>query len=161
MTDALNLDQKPAPASDAPDVIHLSYVPPPPKKKQPKRKRQHVKHTRYNDDELAEFELRARAAGLSDGAYTRVATVGDAGPRAKRAQPTAASHQRAQLITAINRAGNLVNQGIYALNRIDAAQWLSGDHLAEEVAAARELLDSAIPALIEALYAAAGDVREG
>jgi hypothetical protein len=88
-------------------------------------------------------------------------TLGDAGPRSKRALATAASQQRAQHITAINRAGNLVNQGIYALNRIDAEAG-SRDRLADEVAAARELLESAIPALRRALAAAAsGDDSQG
>jgi hypothetical protein len=41
------------------------------------------------------------------------------GPLAKRALPTETSRLRAQHITAINRAGNLINQGIHALHVIE------------------------------------------
>jgi hypothetical protein len=50
MTEAPNQHTGPAPAREAPPVIHLPYVPPPAPlsaKKQPKRQRPHVKHTRY------------------------------------------------------------------------------------------------------------------
>jgi hypothetical protein len=147
-----------------PDVIELPYVPPPTAAvptKRPKRHRGHVEQFRTDGDEHAELAGLARDAGLSLGAYYRRELIGTPGPRSKRAQPTAASQQRAQHITAINRAGNLVNQGIYALNRIDPEEG-SRDRLADEVAAARELLQSAIPALTEALAAAAsGDDSQG
>src|SRR5580704_11821106 len=114
---------EPAPARDAPAVIHLPHVPPPAaapaEKKRPKRNRGHVDHFRTNDEEHAELAARAQAAGLSVDAFCRLKTLGDAGPRSKRALPTETSRLRAQHVTAINRVGNLVNQGIYALNRID------------------------------------------
>jgi hypothetical protein len=157
----------PAPARSAPSVIHLPYLPPPDdlpgKKKRPKRQRGHVDHFRTDDTEHAELAARAREAGLSVDAYCRLKTLGDPGLRSKRAQPTAASRQRAEQITAINRVGNLINQGIHALNEtaMRAPEAGSRDRLADEIAAMRELLQSAIPALNAALAAAVwDDVRE-
>jgi hypothetical protein len=70
---------------------------------------------------------------------------------------------RAQHITAINRVGNLVNQGIHALHVIELQMPEAGSlgRLSDEIAATRELLQSAIPALREALAAVvAGDDRQ-
>jgi hypothetical protein len=163
MTDAL--DPEPSPANEAPDVIYLPHAPPPEiEKKRPKRQRRHVDHFRTDDAEHAELAARAREAGLSVDAYCRLKTLGDPGARSKRALPTTASRQRAQHITAINRAGNLVNQGIHALHVIELEMPEAGsrDRLADEIAALRELLQSAIPALRDALAAViSDDVREG
>jgi len=152
---------EPAPASTTPDVIHLPYVPPPdaaPKK--PKRQKARFVGIRFDDAGFDEAQRRAREVGLSLGAYGRQRMIDDAGPRAKRAPPTETSRLRATHVTAINRIGNLVNQGIYALNRIDPESG-ARDRLADEVAAARELLQSAMPALREALAAVlSGDDRE-
>jgi hypothetical protein len=65
-----------------------------------------------------------------------------------------------------NRVGNLFNQGIRALNIIalEIPEAGSRDRLADEVAQARELLEAAIPSLLETLAAnreALGHVREG
>jgi hypothetical protein len=129
--------------------------------KKPKRQKARFVGIRFDDAGLDEAQRRAREAGLSLGAYARQRMIDDAGPRAKRAPPTETSRLRAQHITAINRAGNLVNQGIFALNRIDP-EIGTRDRLADEVAAARELLESTIPALREALAAVlSGDDREG
>jgi hypothetical protein len=156
-----------APASSAPPVIHLG---PPPDRtaepKKPKRQRPFVKRTRYSGDELAEFERRAQQSGFSEGAYTRALTIGDAGPRAKRSQPTEESRLKAGHLAALNRIGNLFNQGIKALNIIalETPEAVSRDRLADEVAQARELLEAAIPSLLETLAAnreALGYVREG
>jgi hypothetical protein len=153
---------EPAPARDAPAVIHLPHVPPPDAaKKRPKRQRGHVDHFRTDDAEHAELAARAREAGLSVDAFCRLKTLGDAGPRSKRALPTETSRLRAHHITAINRVGNLVNQGVYALNRIDP-EIAARDRLADEVAAARALLQAAMPALREALAAVlSGDDSQG
>jgi hypothetical protein len=165
MTDALDPHPEPAPASAAPDVIYLPHVLPPEiRKKRPKRQRRHVDHFRTDDAEHAELAARAREAGLSVDAYCRWKTLGDPGARSKRSLPTEASQQRAQHITAIKRAGNLVNQGIHAVNEIKrtAPEATDRDRLACELEAVRKLLEAAIPALTEAMYAAAfGDVREG
>ena len=152
-------------AHDLPEIIYLPHLPPPGvvpgEKKRPKRNRGHVDHFRTSDEEHAELASRARAEGLSVDAYCRLKTLGNAGLRSKRAQPTAASKQRAEHITAINRIGNLINQGIHALNRIDHDDG-PRDRLADEVAAAREILAEAMPLLREALAAAVSDdVREG
>jgi hypothetical protein len=158
----------PTPASDTPSIIYLPHLPPPEsapgEKKRPKRQRGHVEQFRTDDDEHAALLAKAQDAGLSLGAYYRRELIGTAGLRAKRAPPTETSRQRAQHITAINRAGNLINQGIHALHVIElqAPEADSRDRLTDEIAAMRELLQSAIPALKVALAAAvADDVREG
>jgi hypothetical protein len=153
---------EPAPARDAPAVIHLPHVPlPDTEKKRPKRQRGHVEQFRTDDEEHAALMILAHEAGLSLGAYYRRELIGIAGARSKRALPTETSRLRAQHLTAINRIGNLVNQGIYALNRIDP-ETAGRDRLADEVAAARELLQAAMPALREALAAVlSGDDCQG
>src|SRR5271163_841181 len=86
MSDAPEQHPEPAPASQAPAIIQLGPpAAPPPKARHgsEERKRLHVKRSRYDDAELAEFEARARACGLSDGAFIRASTLGDAGPRAR------------------------------------------------------------------------------
>jgi hypothetical protein len=154
-----------APAGQAPPVIHLPHLPPPamPEKKQPKRQRRHVDHFRTDDAEHAELLARAGEAGLSVDAYCRLKTLGDAGARSKRAQPTETSRLRAAHVTAINRVGNLVNQGIRALHDTArrAPEGGDRDRLAEEIAATLVLLETTLPALREALAAVLGDDREG
>jgi hypothetical protein len=127
-------------------------------KKQPKRQRSRHVFVRLTDAELAELERRGQAAGLSSGAYFRKSALGDAGPRAKRAAPTDASLLKLQHVVAINRAGGLVNQGIRALHEIrqTAPAAVERDRLAYELETVRKLLESAIPALNEALAAVRG-----
>jgi hypothetical protein len=154
-----DLDE-PAPTAPAPAVIHLPYVPPPaPEKKKPRRQRARHVFVRLDDAELAELQTRARAAGLSAGAYFRQAALGDPGPRSKRAAPTEQSRLKADHVVAINRWGNLANQGIRSLNEIalKAPEATSRDRLADEVMDARELLRGAVAALIEALAMVRGE----
>jgi hypothetical protein len=145
------------------EAAAILELPPAAEKQPPRRKRSHVDHFRTDDDEHAELAARARDAGLSVDAYCRMKTLGDPGPRSRRSPPTEDSRSRAQEITAINRAGNLVNQGIHGINEIalSAPAAVERDRLAYELEAVRKLLQSAVPALIEALNAAAGDVRQG
>jgi hypothetical protein len=147
-------------ATDVPAVIQLPDQSPPAKKR-PKRQRRHVDHFRTDDAEHAELAARAREVELSVDAYCRLMTLGDAGARSRRTQPTVDSRLRAQQITAINRAGNLVNQGIRALHEIRqaAAETTGRDRLADEMEAARALLEGAIPPLMEALATVLGDDR--
>ena len=163
MTDAPDAAAGETRAGAVPAVIHLpgQMQPVAPEKKRPKRQRRHVDHFRTDDAEHAELIARAQAAGLSVDAFCRSMTLGDAGARSRRSQPTMDSRLRAQQITAINRAGNLVNQGIRALHEIrQAAAEASGrDRLADEMEAARKLLEGAIPPLMEALQAVLGDDR--
>jgi hypothetical protein len=153
-----------APASSAPPVIHLG---PPPEKKQPKRKRSRMKFARYSPEEAAAFDQLAQQAGLSDSAFIRIATIGEQGEaRSRRRPPTPDSQLKAGHLAALNRIGNLFNQGIRALNIIalETPEAVSRDRLADEVAQARELLEAAIPSLLETLAAnreALGHVREG
>ena len=152
-------------ASATPAVIHLPDQSQTlaAAKKQPKRQRRHVDHFRTDDDEHAELAARARDAGLSVDAYCRMKTLGEPGPRSRRTQPTKDSQLRAQEITAINRAGNLVNQGIRALHESARSAPAAGrrDRLADEMAAANALLQEAMPVLMAALAAVVGDDREG
>jgi hypothetical protein len=151
---------EPAPAPQIPAVIHLPYAPSPaPEKKKPRRRRARHVFVRLDDAERAELETRARAAGLSGGAYFRRAALGDPGPRSKRAAPSEQSRLKADHVVAINRWGNLANQGIRALNEIAlrAAPATSRDRLADEVIAARELLRGAVAALIETLAMVRGE----
>jgi hypothetical protein len=97
--------------------------------------------------------------GLSGGAYFRRAALGDPGPRSKRAAPSEQSRLKADHVVAINRWGNLANQGIRALNEIAlrAAPATSRDRLADEVIATRELLRGAVAALTQTLAMVRGE----
>jgi hypothetical protein len=149
---------------DEPPAMPLPQLSPPAAKKRPRRQRGNVEQFRTDDAEHAALVEKARAAGLSLGAYYRSVLIGDAGARAKRAPPTEASRARALNITSINRVGNLLNQGIRALNDTGRRAPEAGDRdrLADEIAATRELLQSTLPALKEALaLVLSGDDREG
>ena len=150
-------------AGAVPTIIHLPDLSQQPvaAKKQPKRQRRHVDHFRTDDDEHAELAARARDAGLSVDAFCRMKTLGDPGPRSRRSQPTMDSRARAQHITAINRVGNLVNQGVRALHEIrQAAPEITGrDRLADAMEAVRSQLEAANAGLAEAQAAAIGDDR--
>jgi hypothetical protein len=100
-----------------------------------KRKRQHVKRCRFDDDELAEFEARARESGLEDGAYIRACTLGSEGPRARR-RLSVDREALAHAVAEFNRAGSNLNQAVRALNEIAAAGRAgeARDRLAELVA---------------------------
>jgi len=129
----------------------------------PKRQRGNVEQFRTDDTEHGVLVEKAQAAGLSLGAYYRSVLLGDAGARARRAPPTEASRARALDITAINRVGNLINQGIRALHDTArrAAEGDERDRLAEEIAATRALLEDTLPALRETLATVLGDDRQG
>jgi hypothetical protein len=132
-------------------------------KRQPKRQRRHVDHFRTSDEEHAALIELAQAAGLSVDAFCRLKILGEPGARSKRAAPTAASRLRFEHITAINRAGNLVNQGIKALHeiRVSAPDARERDRLAYELEQLRKLLETSIPALNNALAAVMSDDSEG
>jgi len=85
--------------------------------KRPKRRRCHVDHFRTDDAEHAKLERRARAAGLSVGAYCRACCLGAAGPRARRRPPV--EHELLARNTAeLNHIGSNLNQTTRALNEI-------------------------------------------
>jgi hypothetical protein len=147
---------EPAPAAQAPAVIHLPYAPPPAtEKKKPRRHRDHVEQFRTDADEHAALMALARAEGLSLGAYYRRQLIGDPGPRSKRAPPTAQSRLTADHTAAVKRVGVNVNQGIQALHvvALKAPQATSRDRLADEIMATRELLRAMQRALDKALDA--------
>jgi hypothetical protein len=64
------------------DVIYLPDLSPRPPvaKKNAKRRRAHVERFRTNDEEHAELDRRARDAGLSVNAYSRLRNLGDSSP---------------------------------------------------------------------------------
>jgi hypothetical protein len=142
------------------DITAAVELPPPrPAKKQPKRQRARLKIARYSDDEAAEFDRRATAAGLTDSAFIRVSTIGEQGlPRSRRRPPDEQERLKLQHVIAINRAGGLVNQGIRALHEIryHAPGTMQRDRLADEIETTRKLLETAIPALNAALAAVRG-----
>jgi hypothetical protein len=108
------------PVAELPDVIHLPDLRQRTKKVtsgSELRHRQHVKRCRYDDDELAEFDARAKARGLTDGAYIRASTLGDAGPRARRRAPVDIVALM-QALVAFNRVGNNQNQMTRGLNEL-------------------------------------------
>jgi hypothetical protein len=152
-----------APVAWVPAVSHLPPLPVQGEKKRPRRQRGNVEQFRTDDAEHGALTEKAQAAGLSLGAYYRSVLLGDAGQRAKRAPPTEASRARALDVTAINRVGNLINQGIRALHDTArrAPEAADRDRLAEEIAATRALLEDALPVLREALAAVLGDDRQG
>ena len=81
------------------------------------RRRGHVERFRTDDAEHAELERRARDAGLSVNAYSRLRTLGDPGPRARRRAPVDATALMSALM-AFNRAHNNLNQIARALNTL-------------------------------------------
>jgi len=95
-----------------PPLLPVSGAP-----KRPKRRRCHVDHFRTDDAEHAKLERRARAAGLSVGAYCRACCLGAAGPRARRRPPV--EHELLARNTAeLNHIGSNLNQTTRALNEI-------------------------------------------
>jgi hypothetical protein len=122
MTETPEPHPEPPPAADAPAIIILP--PPAPEPYQPrsgseKRKRQHVKRCRFDDDELAEFERRARARNLSDGAFIRASTLDTPGPRSQRNhRPPPEVILLIRHLTEFNRIGNNLNQTTRALNEL-------------------------------------------
>jgi hypothetical protein len=144
-----------APASEAPAIIELPYLPPPvepaPQRRNgrpvsTKRGSQISRRRRVADPksevitfrctaaEYELFEVRATAAGLAIGPYLRQRETGTTGPRAHR-NPSAATKLLAQLLGQLGKAGSNLNQGTRALHRIAfvAGDGEGRDRLAELV----------------------------
>jgi len=126
--------------ADPPAVIHL-----PDDRQQAKqvtsgsekRRRRHVRQTRYDDAELAEFDQRRRAKGLSAGAYTRLAALGDPGLRHQRGPGPEHVAALLDAMVSFARANSNLNQVARAANTLLLlAQERGSDRLADE---AREL----------------------
>jgi demethoxyubiquinone hydroxylase (CLK1/Coq7/Cat5 family) len=126
-----------------------------PEKKKPKRKRSHVERFRTDDEEHDALHALALESGLSFGAFVRSSTIGSAGPRSKRAPPTEASRLKADHVVAMNRWGNLCNQGIYSLNQLALAA--PDRRSRDEFLDARELLRAAVAGLIKTLAHVRGE----
>ena len=117
-----------------PEAIHWLE---PAARKTPNRRRRHVEQFRTDDAEHAELERRARDAGLTVHAYSRLRTLGDPGPRARRRAPVDAT-ALAHGLVAFNRQHSNYNQAIRALNRL--ALVAENDGSGEVLRALRELL---------------------
>jgi hypothetical protein len=136
----VDIDEAP-PASQAPAIIELPYLPPPtepvPQRRNGrpismKRGAQISRRRRVDDPKdrvitfrctVGEFELfegRATAAGLAIGPYLRQRETGTTGPRAHR-NPSEATKLLAQLLGQLGKAGSNLNQGTRALHQINIA----------------------------------------
>lgn len=162
---------EPAPASEAPGVIHL------PDRRQltkkvtsgsNKRQRQHLERFRTDDAEHAALHEQLRATGLSLGAYVmRLAAIeGGTVSRARRRGRAAVDVMAlTQALVAFNRAGNNQNQTTHALNELVLIAREQGcDRLASQVrelAAALRGLPDLFAAPVAAIMAALNRDREG
>lgn len=107
-----------------------------------KRQRRHVRQTRYDDAELAEFDRRVRAKRLSAGAYTRLATIGEPGPRHQHGPGPAHVAALFDALVAFNRAHNNLNQTARAANTLLLVAHEHGaDRLADEVRELQRAVD--------------------
>jgi DNA-binding transcriptional MerR regulator len=140
-------------------VIHLPDLSPrPAARKKPKRQRAHVERFRTNDEEHAELDRRARDAGLSVNAYSRLRTLGDPGPRARRRAPVDAT-ALAQGLVAFNRQHSNYNQAVRALNTLVLfAEEHGSERVAREVQELRRVIeqlqeqfDAPVAAILEAM----------
>jgi hypothetical protein len=65
--------------------------------------------------ECLAIDDRARAAGLSRASFLRACALGTPGPRARR-RPSVEIEALARAVTALNKAGGLLNQAVRQLN---------------------------------------------
>jgi Mobilization protein NikA len=163
---------EPAPAREAPAVIHL---PPPPDIAAPpkarhgsgKRRRTHLEQFRTDDDEHAELERRARDAGLSVSAYNRQCTIGeDTAPPRRRPRRIATAEAEALMtaLVAFNRANNNLNQLARSANTLalfaEEHRHRLADLTGDLVQAVEDLREDFAPSLA-AIRAAIGHDPEG
>lgn len=79
------------------------------RRKSETRQRTETLFARVTPEEKAAILARADRAGMPSAAFIRAAVLGDAGPRARRRRPV--EHTTlVQLLAAINRVGNNLNQ---------------------------------------------------
>ena len=93
-------------------------VPPLPRRRSQKRQRVKTIAVHLTPDEYATLLAKAAAAGLSGGGYLRTCGLGALTPRTQR-RATFNEAQRAEVLSALNRTGNNLNQIARALNRGD------------------------------------------
>ena len=120
MKNAAELRPDPDAAAETPAVIHLPDLMERSKKVtsgSANRQRRHLEQFRTDDGEHAALREKARASGLSFGAYMRASNLGDAGPRARRRAPVDIAALM-QALVALNRVGNNQNQIARALNEL-------------------------------------------
>jgi hypothetical protein len=157
---------EPAPASDAPSVIHLG--PPPdrarPKKAQSgsgKRRRSAGVFVRLLPEQLARLQDDAAAARMSMPGYLLAGRYGDDAAPPRRRPPAAVSVDRKALISALvafNRANNNLNQTAHIGN---AMMLFAAEHgaerlaeLAADIARAVQLLRADMAPALAAILAA-------
>jgi hypothetical protein len=105
-------------------------------KRKPKRQRVAPLSVRYSPGERATLELKARDAGYSTAAYVRHCTLGEAGPRSRRA-PTLNAELLAHALAGLNKVGSNLNQIAHKLN---AGRAVSESANAEALAELRAVL---------------------
>lgn len=139
MSEPHDLVQEAPSASAAPEVI---YLPPPSNDPAPRPGPQPGRHTGrmkgrhfgprpVADPRSERFELcctpalleslraKAKAAGLSASAYLCALIDGDPGPRAHRSKPSPDAATVAQIMAALGRSGNNLNQLLRKVNSTD------------------------------------------
>lgn len=128
------------------------------------RQRRHLEQFRTDDKEHAALHEKARACGLSFGAYIRTATLGEAGPRARRRAPVDVSALM-EGVVALNRVGNNQNQIARALNELlliaREQNSRSLEHLVLDLAASIRELPQQFAGPVAAILAAVRHDREG
>lgn len=111
--------------------------------KSDKRQRTDVIFARVTPEEKANFAARADRAGMTTAAFMRALAAGDTGPRAHRRRPV--EHRMlAQVLAALNRVGNNINQIARATN-------MGHDIDVPELRDALQQYQAAVAALYDAL----------
>jgi hypothetical protein len=108
----------------------MTDTPAPRRKSSQKRQRNKQISTPCTAEEFNAVSEKARAAGMSNGAYSRAVLLGSPGPRAQRALPVDADLLH-QFLAACGRHGNNWNQIAYKLNINEGPRKLQHDIEAE------------------------------
>ena len=137
----------PSPVSPAPEASPVPRVPPAPRRRSQKRQRVKTIAVHLTPDEYAAVTAKAAAAGLPAGGFLRQCGLGAPTPRTPR-RATLDDTQRAEVLSALHRTGNNLNQMARALNRGDA---VPGDALTaalrQYAGAVNLLMHAATPAV--------------
>ena len=171
MTAPLHGIAEPAPASEAPEVIHLPDLRQPSKKVTSgsnKRQRQHLERFRTDDAEHAALHEQLRATGLSLGVYVmKLAAIegGNVSRARRRGRAPVDVVALTQALVAFNRAGNNHNQTVRALNELALIAREQGlarlESQLRDLAAGIRGLPDLFAAPVAAIMAALNRDREG
>jgi len=173
MSKPQRIDKEPAPASEAPEVIHLPDRRQHGRKKitsgSQKRRRRHLERFATDDAEHAALHEMLRASGKSLGAFVMevagIAAGQEARPRMTRRRVRADVSAFLQGVVEFRRANGLLNQQTRAVNTTMLfAEEHGAARLADEVRAWRRSIDlmrEQNAATHAAMIAALDDEREG